>query len=62
MDWENFNAQKNIKLIKILAPVLAFLLIAMFVVVPVMMAEISIRKEAEAKGTEVHKLIDFNLF
>lgn len=62
MDWENFNAKKYRMLVHIGMPVIAFLLILLLVVLPIIFFQTALQKEAEKKGTEVHKLINWELF
>ncbi len=56
------NVRKLKWLVAFIMPLLAVLSILLFVYVPVKVLNTALQKEAEEKGTEVHKIIDLELF
>jgi hypothetical protein len=62
MDWENFNAKKMRMMVQIGAPLVAFLLIMLLVVLPLVFLSAALEREAKAKGREEHKIFNINLF
>lgn len=48
--------------VKLTAPILAIVIILIFIVLPVKFINTALRKESEEKKTEINRAIDFNLF
>ncbi len=62
MNEKKFNAEKAKMWVRIVMPIAALLFIITFIFAPIKLYNVAIKREAQAKGQSVERVVDFDLF